>query len=239
MTSALMATEVFGKGADRVRPARHVPGRRLADRGAAGRPPRARPPPAGRRRRPGLRRRSRSLAGLMPTYLTFALLTPLHRAHRADDDHQRQHLHAAPHRRRDARPGDGALHDDLHGRHARSGRPIIGWIGETFGARWTLLVGGLLTIAGRLASRGAVPARQGASRRALERSVPAGRPSRRARRGVLTRPSARVASILVSGTTRPMRMPGRPLAQSARQGTAGQQRTDPPQHTRVRHSAGP
>jgi hypothetical protein len=28
------------------------------------------------------------------------------------------------------------------------GSPIIGWVGQTLGARWTLLVGGLLTIAG-------------------------------------------------------------------------------------------
>jgi hypothetical protein len=28
------------------------------------------------------------------------------------------------------------------------GSPIIGWIGETFGARWTLVGGGLLTILG-------------------------------------------------------------------------------------------
>jgi MFS family permease len=28
------------------------------------------------------------------------------------------------------------------------GAPIIGWIGETYGARWTLLGGGLITIAG-------------------------------------------------------------------------------------------
>ena len=42
-----------------------------------------------------------------------------HGAHRADLDHQRQHLHAAQHRRGRARSGDGALPDDLHGRHAR------------------------------------------------------------------------------------------------------------------------
>ena len=30
------------------------------------------------------------------------------------------------------------------------GSPIIGWIGEHFGARWTLVVGGLLTMGGVL-----------------------------------------------------------------------------------------
>jgi MFS family permease len=29
-----------------------------------------------------------------------------------------------------------------------AGAPVIGWIGQTFGARWTLVLGGLLTIAG-------------------------------------------------------------------------------------------
>ena len=38
MTSALMATEVFDKGAPGVRPARHLHGGRLADRRAARRP---------------------------------------------------------------------------------------------------------------------------------------------------------------------------------------------------------
>ena len=34
------------------------------------------------------------------------------------------------------------------------GSPFIGWIGEQFGARWTLIGGGGLTILGVLASRG-------------------------------------------------------------------------------------
>jgi MFS family permease len=28
------------------------------------------------------------------------------------------------------------------------GSPVIGWVGETFGARWTLLLGGVLVIVG-------------------------------------------------------------------------------------------
>jgi len=32
------------------------------------------------------------------------------------------------------------------------GSPFIGWIGETFGARWTLIAGGGLTIIGVLVS---------------------------------------------------------------------------------------
>jgi len=30
------------------------------------------------------------------------------------------------------------------------GAPIVGWVGETFGARWTLIGGGGMTIAGAL-----------------------------------------------------------------------------------------
>ena len=56
MTSALMATEVFDKGPTRVRPPRHVPGGRLAQRCAAGRPSRAGAATPRHRRRPGLRR---------------------------------------------------------------------------------------------------------------------------------------------------------------------------------------
>ena len=118
MTSALMATEVFGKGATRVRPARHVPGGRLADRVAGRRPAGAGAAAAGGRRGAGLRRASRSSPALMPTYLTFALMTPLLGLERADHDHRRQRLHAAPHRPGHARPGDGAVHDDLHRRYA-------------------------------------------------------------------------------------------------------------------------
>jgi hypothetical protein len=28
------------------------------------------------------------------------------------------------------------------------GSPVIGWVGETFGARWTLIMGGVLVIVG-------------------------------------------------------------------------------------------
>jgi MFS family permease len=28
------------------------------------------------------------------------------------------------------------------------GAPVIGWIGETYGARWTLIVGGMLVLVG-------------------------------------------------------------------------------------------
>ena len=68
------------------------------------------------------------------------------------------------------------------------GSPFIGWVGEQFGARWTLIGGGLLTILGVRWSAAALPQapRPGASgsrgpdaavRRHQRRFDPAGRPS--------------------------------------------------------------
>ncbi len=59
------------------------------------------------------------------------------------------------------------------------GSPFIGWIGEQFGARWTLIAGGGLTILGVLAGRGRVhprpglasPACRSSARRANEEPV--------------------------------------------------------------------
>ena len=50
------------------------------------------------------------------------------------------------------------------------GAPAIGWVGDTFGARWTLLLGGLLTMVGRRRGRRALPA---ASAR-FDRGIPRG-----------------------------------------------------------------
>ena len=118
ITSALMATEVFGKGPEEF----GLLGTFLAVGSLTGALLAA--------RRNQVRHRlvvgaalafgaSVMLAGLMPSYLTFALLAPVTGLDRADLHHQRQHLHAAAHRRRGPRPGDGPLPDDLHGRHAR------------------------------------------------------------------------------------------------------------------------
>ena len=85
-------------------------------------------------------------AGLMPQYWMFAAWLPvmgicamthdeLSPDHRADDG-----------RLAHARSHHGALHDDPDGRHPRSGAPVIGWVGETFGARWTLIIGGGVTL---------------------------------------------------------------------------------------------
>ena len=67
------------------------------------------------------------------------------------------------------------------------GAPLIGWIGEEFGARWTLILGGLVTAVGV----------------GLASLWFAHGPRRFDRR-----PAARVVSFLVSGTTRPLRVLG-------------------------------
>jgi MFS family permease len=87
------------------------------------------------------------LAGLMPTYVAFALLTPL--------------LGLAALTMITAANAFVQLHTDegMRGRvmalymmifigGTPLGAPLIGWVGEHFGARWTLLLGGLLTAAG-------------------------------------------------------------------------------------------
>ena len=103
MTSALMATEVFGKGPEEY----GLLGTFLAvgslTRCAARRAPQPGAPPT----RVGAALAFGAvvmLAGLMPSYLTFALIAPLTGHHRAHPHHQRQRLHAAPHRR----PGSAA-----------------------------------------------------------------------------------------------------------------------------------
>ena len=56
------------------------------------------------------------------------------------------------------------------------GAPVIGWIGETFGPRWTLIGGGLATLVVVHRGDGMADAQAGASRSATSRS---GRPPTR------------------------------------------------------------
>jgi MFS family permease len=146
MTSALMATEVYGKG-----PTEYgLLGTFMAVGSLTG------ALLAARRQR--VRHRLvigaalafatiEVLAGLMPTYVAFALLTPL--------------LGLAALTMITAANAFVQLHTDegMRGRvmalymmifigGTPLGAPLIGWVGEHFGARWTLLLGGLLTAAG-------------------------------------------------------------------------------------------
>ena len=134
MTSALMATEVFDKGADGVRPARHLHGGRLA-----------RPARCVAARRDAVRHRlivgaalpsapSRSWPALLPSYAVFALITPLLGLSAltmitAANAFVQLHTDAG------MRGRVMALYMMIFMGGTPLGAPLIGWIGEQFGAR--------------------------------------------------------------------------------------------------------
>jgi MFS family permease len=148
MTTALMATEVYNRGAAEY----GILGSAMAVGSLAG------ALLAARRGKP--RQRLVILAalafggleiaaGLMPTYLTFALwlplvgITALTMITAANSSIQ---LSVAP----EVRGRVMALYMTIFMGGTPLGAPIVGWIGQTFGARWTLIGGGILTIAGTL-----------------------------------------------------------------------------------------
>jgi MFS family permease len=89
------------------------------------------------------------LLGTMPTYLTFALVTPvlglclLTMLNAANTTVQ---LSVPP----EMRGRVMALYMMVVMGGTPAGAPFVGWIGATFGARWTLIGGGALTILGVL-----------------------------------------------------------------------------------------
>ena len=147
MTSALMATQVFHKGAGEY----GLLGTTMAIGSLAGALL-----AAGRIGRP--RQRLVVLAGLsfgvveiasglMPSYLWFALLTPLlgitvlTMITAANTSVQ---LSVAP----SMRGRVMALYMMIFQGGTPLGAPVVGWVGHTFGARWTLIGGGAMTIVG-------------------------------------------------------------------------------------------
>ena len=87
------------------------------------------------------------LAGLMPTYLAFALLAPVTGLAAltfitSANTYMQLHTDAG------VRGRVMALYLMIFMGGTPVGAPIIGWIGHEYGARWTLIGGGLLTIAG-------------------------------------------------------------------------------------------
>jgi MFS family permease len=147
MTSALMATQVFHKGAGEY----GLLGTTMAIGSLAGALL-----AAGRIGRP--RQRLLVLAGLsfgvveiasglMPSYLWFALLTPLlgitvlTMITAANSSVQ---LSVAP----SMRGRVMALYMMIFQGGTPLGAPVVGWVGDTFGARWTLIGGGAMTIIG-------------------------------------------------------------------------------------------
>jgi MFS family permease len=146
ITSALMATEVFGKGPEEF----GLLGTFLAVGSLSGALLAA--------RRPHVRHRlvvgsalafgaTVVLAGLMPTYLAFALLAPVTGLAAltfitSANTYMQLHTDAG------VRGRVMALYLMIFMGGTPVGAPIIGWIGHEYGARWTLIGGGLLTIAG-------------------------------------------------------------------------------------------
>ena len=146
MTSALMATDVFHRGAA----AYGLLGTFLAVGSLTGALLAARRPMVPLRLVVGSAMVFGALevvAGLLPTYLTFALWMPLIGLSSltmvtAANTLMQMSTDAA------LRGRVMALYMMIFMGGTPLGAPVIGWIGATFGARWTLLLGGLLTMAG-------------------------------------------------------------------------------------------
>jgi MFS family permease len=150
MTSALMATEVFGKGATEF----GLLGTFMAVGSLTGALLAA--------RRTVIRQRlvvgaalafgaTDIAAGLMPTYATYALVTPLIGITALT---MITSANAYIQLNTDAgmRGRVVALYLMIFMGGTPLGAPVVGWVGETFGARWTLIGGGALTILGVLVS---------------------------------------------------------------------------------------
>ena len=150
LTSALMATEVYGKGAAEY----GILGTFLAVGSLSGSLIAA--------RRERVRHRLvigaalafgvvEIAAGLMPSYVTFALMTPLlgiTALTLITSANAFMQLNTDAH----VRGRVMALYLMIFMGGTPVGAPVVGWVGETFGARWTLLGGGAITVLGVLAA---------------------------------------------------------------------------------------
>jgi MFS family permease len=146
MTSALMATQVYGKGSTEY----GLLGTFLAVGSVTGSLLAA--------RRTRVRHRMvvgaavtfgaiEVVAGVMPTYTLFAVLCPvmgLCALTMITSANAFMQLHTDP----GMRGRVMALYMMIFIGGTPLGAPAIGWVGEVFGARWTLIVGGLLTVVG-------------------------------------------------------------------------------------------
>ena len=146
MTSALMATDVFGKGAGEYGLLASI----MALGSLAG------ALMAARRARPRLRfvvlagvafSITEIVAGLMPTYVTFAAVLPvlgLCALTMVTSANATIQLTSSPMMRGRV----AALYLMVFMGGTPVGAPLVGWVGETFGARWMLLGGGGVTLLG-------------------------------------------------------------------------------------------
>ena len=146
ITSALMATHVFGKGAGEF----GILGSAMAVGSLVGALLSA--------RRVHIRLRlvagagigfglAEIVAGVMPTYLAFALVCPLIGVctlTMLNSANATMQLESEP----ALRGRVMALYMTIVMGGTPGGSPFIGWVGQQFGARWTLLGGGMLTILG-------------------------------------------------------------------------------------------
>lgn len=146
LTSALMATEVFGKGAGEF----GLLGSALAVGSLSGALMAA--------RRPRVRLRllfaaatgfgiAEIVAGGLPSYLAFALFAPVigfATITLLNSANATLQIESDP----ALRGRVMALYMTIVMGGTPLGAPIIGWIGETYGARWTLVVGGALVLVG-------------------------------------------------------------------------------------------
>jgi MFS family permease len=159
MTTALMATEVYGKGAGEY----GILGSILAIGSLAGSLMAARRK-VSRQRWIALASVAFGtmvvLAGLMPSYLTFALVLPLcgvTALTMITSANAFVQMAAAPQMRGRVM----ALYIAVFMGGTPVGAPVLGVIAEHFGARWTLVGGGLLTVFGTLISVALFARRQG------------------------------------------------------------------------------
>jgi MFS family permease len=148
MTSALMATEVFDKG-----PAEYgLLGTFLAVGSLTGSLVAARRVRVRHRLVVGAALAFGAIevvAGLAPSYVVFALLCPLlglSALTMITSANAHLQLSTAP----EMRGRVMALYMMIFIGGTPLGAPFIGWVGEAYGARWTLVVGGLLTMLGTL-----------------------------------------------------------------------------------------
>jgi MFS family permease len=151
MTSALMATQVFDKGAGEY----GVLGSTMAIGSLAGALLAARRVGKPRQRLLILSGIAfgvvEILSGLMPSYLWFALLTPLLGLTvltMITSANATVQLSVTPVMRGRVM----ALYMMIFQGGTPVGAPIVGWVGDTFGARWTLIGGGAMTVVGILAA---------------------------------------------------------------------------------------
>ncbi|MDN4162635.1 MFS transporter [Nocardioides abyssi] len=146
MTSALMATDVFGKGATEY----GLLGTFMAVGSLTGALLAARRPVVRLRLVVGaavLFGLAEVVAGLLPTYLVFAVWMPvlgLSALTMITAANTLMQVATAP----ELRGRVMALYLMIFMGGTPLGAPVVGWVGETFGARWTLVGGGGITLVG-------------------------------------------------------------------------------------------